>query len=243
MPINASWSMSETPFGEIALDTEAIRMPMRFPGQYADIESGFSYNQFRDYNPSLGRYVQSDPIGLNGGLNTYTYVGGKPLIYADPRGLDPLAQPAAGAQKGKLDLPIPKVPPVTSIPTLREPTRINIDYSAVSPKDFVHVNPEVRGFSGKEIALGVAESNRPVLENQVLTAMEIMLVPAGIPAACEVVTAGPTVGRNLCLAFSLCSLSTTETGSIVLSPTNDVVRVIRELDRISRTSKLKAGEY
>jgi RHS repeat-associated protein len=44
---------------------------LRFPGQYKDSETGLNYNYFRDYNPTTGRYVQSDPIGLGPGINAY----------------------------------------------------------------------------------------------------------------------------------------------------------------------------
>jgi RHS repeat-associated protein len=60
---------------------------LRFPGQYFDQETGKHYNYFRDYDPSLGRYAQSDPVGPSSSLNTYAYVGGHPLSALDDFGL------------------------------------------------------------------------------------------------------------------------------------------------------------
>ena len=78
-----------TPFGEGVSTAGAVSQQLMFPGQYADDETGLSDNWHRTYDPTLGRYLQADPIGLAGGINRYAYVGGNPLRWIDPLGLDP----------------------------------------------------------------------------------------------------------------------------------------------------------
>ncbi len=87
------WRWDNTdPFGNNAANENpaglgTFKYELRFPGQYYDAETGTHYNYFRDYDPAIGRYAQSDPAGLYGGLNTYGYVGAGPLSRVDPQGL------------------------------------------------------------------------------------------------------------------------------------------------------------
>ncbi|MFO1434846.1 MAG: RHS repeat-associated core domain-containing protein [Gammaproteobacteria bacterium] len=87
------WRWDSNAFGEglpnedVDGDGVKVTYNLRFPGQYYDKVTGKHYNYFRDYDPETGRYLESDPIGLAGGLNTYAYVGANPLTRFDPFGL------------------------------------------------------------------------------------------------------------------------------------------------------------
>jgi RHS repeat-associated protein len=87
------WRWDSDPFGTTIAnedpdgDSVIFRYGLRFPGQYGDSETGLNYNYFRDYDPLTGRYIQSDPFGLRGGVNTYAYVKANPTRFVDPFGL------------------------------------------------------------------------------------------------------------------------------------------------------------
>ena len=66
----------------------AFEFNLRFPGQYFDKETGNHYNYYRDYSPEIGRYIESDPVGLRAGVGTYSYVVNSALRLADPMGLE-----------------------------------------------------------------------------------------------------------------------------------------------------------
>ncbi len=91
------WEIETAPFGETYALYDAENLNKRFPGQYFDRESGLNYNHHRYYNPYTGRYMESDPIGLLGGANTYAYALGNPLINTDPDGLWVTPQTVGGA--------------------------------------------------------------------------------------------------------------------------------------------------
>ena len=83
------WDRIATPFGETHAVITGLEgdEPTRFPGQRFEQLTGLHYNFHRHYDPSLGRYIQADPIGLDGGLNLYAYAGNNPVTNIDPEGL------------------------------------------------------------------------------------------------------------------------------------------------------------
>lgn len=83
-----AWQAEYDPFGEATETVTNVEQNLRFPGQYRDRENGIHYNYFRTYDPTIGRYTQSDPIGLDGGLNTYGYTGSNPISMYDLFGLE-----------------------------------------------------------------------------------------------------------------------------------------------------------
>jgi RHS repeat-associated protein len=82
-----AWKAAYTPFGEAVASIQTVENPFRFPGQYYDQETGLHYNYFRYYNPQTGRYLTPDPIGLEGGINLFSYVKGNPVNKIDRLGL------------------------------------------------------------------------------------------------------------------------------------------------------------
>jgi RHS repeat-associated protein len=82
---NVVWFWDHDPFGNGA-PTGTFGYNLRFPGQFYDQQTGLHYNYYRDYDPAKGRYLESDPIGLAGGTNTYAYVGSSPVNGTDSSG-------------------------------------------------------------------------------------------------------------------------------------------------------------
>jgi RHS repeat-associated protein len=81
------WAATNAAFDRTVTLDQIGGFNIGFPGQYFEQETGLWQNYFRDYDASLGRYLQADPLGLLAGPNPYAYVGGDPSTHADPEGL------------------------------------------------------------------------------------------------------------------------------------------------------------
>ncbi|WP_171013942.1 RHS repeat-associated core domain-containing protein [Chitinivorax sp. B] len=113
-----TWRWESEAFGNTLPDQDADKngsqfvYHLRFPGQYWDNGIKLSHNWYRTYNPETGRYVQSDPIGLQGGLNTYAYALSSPLLKIDPMGLETAEGPEGPySTDPRAHFPLPPGPP------------------------------------------------------------------------------------------------------------------------------------
>ena len=87
---NVVWSATYSGFGEATVDAgSTVVNNLRFPGQYWDEETGLHWNFKRYYNPTTGRYLKTDPLGLIGGINLFAYTSNNPNILIDPDGQNP----------------------------------------------------------------------------------------------------------------------------------------------------------
>jgi RHS repeat-associated protein len=110
------WDSAEA-FGATAPDQNpnslgTFAYNQRFPGQVFDAETGLFQNWNREYNGRTGRYIQSDPVGLRGGINTFAYVRSNPTSLTDPYGLQPVPR----------GMYLPRGPAISSPPTMSEIT-------------------------------------------------------------------------------------------------------------------------
>ncbi|WP_305885118.1 RHS repeat-associated core domain-containing protein, partial [Pleionea sp. CnH1-48] len=80
------WQADYDLWGSAEILVSDVENNLRFTGQYFDSETSLHYNWNRYYDPMLGRYITSDPIGLAGGINTYLYVSNSTLSFVDPTG-------------------------------------------------------------------------------------------------------------------------------------------------------------
>jgi RHS repeat-associated protein len=113
----------------------------KIPCSFLQPARGLNYNYFRDYDLQTGQYVESDPIGLRGGRNTYAYVHGNPISRKDPLGLDDsicmFNRAMCGSQPPRLSHPpairSPKVPPA--------PPGVDINLNLEIAQDYSWLNP------------------------------------------------------------------------------------------------------
>lgn len=145
---------------------------VRFPGQYFDKETNLAYNYFRDFDPALGRYVESDPIGIDAGSNTYAYVDDNPLSNYDPTGLF-LTTTLNELTRGEH-----RIPPEDAMRISNLSSAVGVSGAAVAALPAVIVG------GGEGSALICRAALPPVIKR--------------IPAACKIPLLAAALGASIC---------------------------------------------
>lgn len=191
------WDFFGSAFGEHAaasVGSGGVDVGLRYPGQYFDAETGLHYNYFRDYEPATGRYVESDPIGLGGGVSTYGYVSGNPLAFVDPSGLVKWGgtylaiDGSLGTWSGGMVIFQLRSACVNGKEALLQFTGLGVGGGAGAPF----------GFAGAEVTFedGLDHVYPPVFEGAFSAAMVGVSFPAGY--GCATFHAGQAVSRMSC---------------------------------------------
>ncbi len=112
------WSAQIAIYGLVELtEKSGMECNLRWPGHYFDSETGFNYNRFRYYAPRIGRYLESDPLGIAGGVNLYGYVA-NPVVVVDVRGLSDRSPRSGSSGCGQPSSPLPYLPVTEGISTV-----------------------------------------------------------------------------------------------------------------------------
>lgn len=151
------WRAHYAPFGRAHIEDNpdgdhiAFQLNLRLPGQYEDTETGLYYNYYRYYDPETGRYLSSDPLDLNAGMNTHAYAANDPVRNIDPTGLLLFAFDGTGNTNNRSDLHDPENPgDITNVVRFAESYRsapgelpitpyIDWDGSMVSNRDYYYI--------------------------------------------------------------------------------------------------------
>ncbi|NHZ66461.1 RHS repeat protein [Massilia genomosp. 1] len=176
-----------TPPNENPSGTGIFTFNMRMPGQYYDKNTNFFYNYHRDYDPQTGRYIQSDPIGLAGGVNTYAYVGGNPLSYIDPWGLASKSTPEMALERAVIEGDIAEVETILEASGLQSSTALR--EAAANANKITHIfgkamhnmNPLIKacGSKGKAVQAIQAAARAKANPNYLLM-QEFVVVVNGV---------------------------------------------------------------
>ena len=172
-----TWALQGEAFGNSPpnqdpdLDSTNFVFDMRFPGQRYDAATGLNYNYFRDYEPSSGRYVQSDPIGLRGGISSYQYATGSPLSFIDPLGLEALAPLAVGGNGDRQNITRKQLEGMMAVGKLSPDVSRNLDRGCIGLAAayqgkgavFPELAPNTNCYTTQDQAMSAAKCKKPFI--------------------------------------------------------------------------------